>query len=374
LDNLNNRHNSNIQLLKEIAELLNEETELKQMLSCALQVLLKGTDFTTGWIFFIGENGVHTLEAYHNLPSSLSDDGCHLMRDGSCWCVNRFRGGKLTKASNIIECQRIEKATAENRGDTGDIVYHATVPLQSGSESFGLLNVAAPGKTHFHDHELALLESVAFQIGSAIKRITLTKKEQEMALIEERNRLARDLHDSVNQLLFSLTLTARGGTLLSEEEDVKETFSTIQGLAQEALTEMRALIWQLRPHGLENGLSDAVKGYGEMIGMDINVVIDGVVALPAKIEEALWRIGQEAINNAKKHSGADSINFLLKTSSRVVELSISDKGTGFQYSPSQHLPSMGIEGMKERVKNLGGRFNLKSTPGDGTEINVEIPY
>ncbi|WP_456271990.1 GAF domain-containing sensor histidine kinase [Bacillus sp. AK031] len=374
MDNFEDRHNSNIHLLKEIAELLNEETELKQMLSCALQVLLNGTDFTTGWIFFIDESGGHTLEAFHKLPSSLSADGCQLMKNGSCWCVNRFRGGKLTKASNIIECQRIEKANAENRGDTGDIVYHATVPLQSGSESFGLLNVAAPGKTHFHDHELALLESVAFQIGSAIKRITLTKKEQEMALIQERNRLARDLHDSVNQLLFSLTLTARGGAMLSEDKDVKETFSTIQSLAQEALTEMRALIWQLRPHGLENGLSDAVKGYGEMIGMDINVTIDGVVALPSKIEEALWRIGQEAINNAKKHSGADSMDFILKTSSKMVELSLADKGTGFQYSPSQRIPSVGIEGMKERVRNLGGCFDLKSSPGEGTEINVEIPY
>ena len=126
-------------------------------------------------------------------------------------------------------------------------------------ESFGLLNVAAPNKTHFSTDELALLESVAFQIGSAIKRILLTKKEQEVALIGERNRLARDLHDSVNQLLFSLTLTARGGAEMTGDEEIKDTFKTIQGLAQEALSEMRALIWQLRPHGLEHGVVEALK-------------------------------------------------------------------------------------------------------------------
>lgn len=372
--NIENRPNSNIHLLKEIAELLNEETELQQMLSCALQVLLKGTDFTTGWIFFIDESGGHSLEAYHNLPSSLEDEGCALLREGSCWCVNRFRAGKLTKASNIIECQRIEKSIEENRGDTGDIVYHATVPLQSGNESFGLLNVATPGKTHFHEHELALLESVAFQIGSAIKRIILTKKEKEVALMQERNRLARDLHDSVNQLLFSLTLTARGGTMLSKDKEVKETFTTIQSLAQEALTEMRALIWQLKPHGLENGFSDAVKGYAEMLGMEVLVKVEGVVALPSKIEEALWRIGQEAINNAKKHSGEDTIYFYLKTSPKFVVLHIEDKGCGFNYNPTQDIPSLGIQGMKERVSSLGGSFHLKSMPGDGTEIIVEIPY
>jgi two-component system, NarL family, sensor kinase len=372
--NIENNSNSNIHLLKKIAELLNEETELQQMLFCALQVLINGTDFTTGWIFFIDESGSHSLEAYHNIPSSLSEEGCGLLKNGGCWCVNRFRAGKLTKASNIIECQRIEKSLAENRGDTGNIVYHATVPLQSGNESFGLLNVAAPGKTHFHEHELALLESVAFQIGSAIKRVMLTKKEQEVALMQERNRLARDLHDSVNQLLFSLTLTARGGTMLSEDQNVKETFSTIQSLAQEALTEMRALIWQLKPHGLENGFSEAVKGYAGMLGMEVVIKVNGVVALPSKIEEALWRIGQEALNNAKKHSGEDCIYFFLKTSPKMVTLQIEDKGCGFHYSPAQLIPSMGIQGMKERVKSLGGKFELQSKPGDGTNITVEIPY
>ncbi|WP_113930450.1 GAF domain-containing sensor histidine kinase [Bacillus sp. P14.5] len=366
--------NANIHLLKKIAELLNEETELENMLSCALQVLLNGTDFTTGWIFFIDEEGGHSLKAFHNLPSSLSDDGCNLLKNGGCWCVNRFRSGKLTKASNIIECQRIEKSIAENKGDTGNIEYHATVPLQSGNESFGLLNVAAPGKTHFQEHELALLESVAFQIGSAIKRIVLTKKEQEIALMQERNRLARDLHDSVNQLLFSLTLTARGGTMLSGDEQVKETFSTIQGLAQEALTEMRALIWQLKPHGLENGISEALKGYGEMLAMKVEVKVDGVVALPSKVEEALWRIGQEAVNNAKKHSGEDEIYFFMGTSSNLVSLQIKDHGCGFHYSPNQSIPTMGIQGMKERVEKIGGLFQLKSKPGNGTEILVKIPY
>src|SRR5690606_24723303 len=114
----------------------------------------------------------------------------------------------LEKASNIIACQRIENAMASAAEDSGGITHHATVPLQSGDERFGLLNIAAPDTQRFSKEELALLESVAFQIGSAIKRILLTKQEQELALVKERNRLARDLHDSVNQLLFSVTLTA----------------------------------------------------------------------------------------------------------------------------------------------------------------------
>jgi two-component system, NarL family, sensor kinase len=371
---MNQESLSNIGLLKEIAELLNNETELDSMLSGALKKLIRGSSFTTGWIFFIEKEGSHELVSYENLPESLSDRKCELMNKGGCWCVNRFRKGKLTKASNIIECQRIEQAIEEQRGDTDDITYHATVPLQSGNESFGLLNVAAPNKTHFSTDELALLESVAFQIGSAIKRILLTKKEQEVALIGERNRLARDLHDSVNQLLFSLTLTARGGAEMSHEEDVKATFKTIQGLAQEALSEMRALIWQLRPHGLENGVVEAAKGYAEMLGLNLETKVEGVISLSSKIEEVLWRVSQEALNNCKKHSGEKNVLFTMKSELQSIHLTIEDRGYGFQYDWKQSLPSVGIQSMRDRVKSIGGTLSIDSKLGKGTVISVQIPY
>ncbi|WRP07932.1 GAF domain-containing sensor histidine kinase [Rossellomorea aquimaris] len=371
---MNQESLSNIGLLKEIAELLNNETELSSMLSGAVKKLIRGTSFTTGWIFFIEKEGRHELVSYENLPKSLSDRKCELMKEGGCWCVNRFRNGKLTKASNIIECQRIEQAIEENRGDTDEITYHATVPLQSGNESFGLLNVAAPNKTHFSTDELALLESVAFQIGSAIKRIMLTKKEQEVALIGERNRLARDLHDSVNQLLFSLTLTARGGAEMTREEEVKDTFKTIQSLAQEALSEMRALIWQLRPHGLENGVVEAAKGYADMLGLTLEMKVEGVISLSSKIEEVLWRVSQEALNNCKKHSGENNIFYTLKSEAQSIRLTIEDRGYGFQYDSKQSLPSVGIQGMRERVKSIGGELTIDSGLGKGTTISVQIPY
>ncbi|MCA1056548.1 GAF domain-containing sensor histidine kinase [Rossellomorea aquimaris] len=365
---------SNIELLKEIAEFLNNETDQCDMLHGALKKLIKGTTFTTGWIFFIEGDGKHQLASYEELPESLQHNGCELLHEGGCWCVNRFRKGKLTKASNIIECQRIEKAIEEKRGKTNDITYHATIPLQSGDEAYGLLNVAAPNKTHFTKDELALLESVAFQIGSAIKRIALTKKEQEVALLAERNRLARDLHDSVNQLLFSLTLTARGGAEMTDEHEVKETFQTVQTLAQEALSEMRALIWQLRPHGLENGLVEAVKGYSDMLGLRLQPKVEGVISLSSKVEEVLWRVSQEALNNCKKHSGVLEISYLLKDEGNKIALVIEDHGYGFQYDEEQPLASIGIGSMRERVKGMGGVFQLESALGKGTKLTVKIPY
>ncbi|MBS4198488.1 GAF domain-containing sensor histidine kinase [Bacillus sp. FJAT-49732] len=366
--------NSHLRVLKEIAELLNEGTEISPLLSDVLKKLLEVTGVTTGWIFLIGPDGRHTVASAEHLPLALSKNNCEPLRRGGCWCIEGFRNGSLTKASNIIECRRLEKASILNKEETEGIAFHATIPLTSGDEVFGLLNVAAPEKKEFSRDELALLESIALQIGSAIKRVRLTKKAQEVALIEERNRLARDLHDSVNQLLFSLTLTARGGVEMTEDVETKHTFQHMQELAQEALTEMRALIWQLRPSGLEKGLIQAIKGYGEMLGLHVHTKLSGLLALPSLVEEALWRISQEALNNSKRHSDQEEVFVSIKVSKCEVQLTISDFGCGFIYEKEKVLPSFGIEGMRERAEALNGRFVLKSELGVGTSIDVVLPY
>ncbi|KIL50086.1 sensor histidine kinase [Jeotgalibacillus alimentarius] len=365
---------THVTILKEIAELLNEETEIESMLQGSLEKFLEGTHFHTGWIFFIEESGRHTLIAHENLPEVLMHKDCFYMKNGGCWCVNRFRQGRLKKASNIIECKRITEALHKSSENPEGITHHATVPLQSGNERFGLLNVATPGRRSFEEHELALLESVAFQIGSAIKRMQLTKKEQEVALMQERNRLARDLHDSVNQLLFSMTLTARGGAEMTDDQEVKETFHSLQSLAQEALTEMRALIWQLRPKGMEGGLTEALNGFAEMLGLKASIKIEGVLNLPAKVEETIFRIGQEAITNCKRHAEAKDIYIWIEAKGDKVEMTIRDFGRGFFPEHTDKVPSVGLSSMQERTRLLNGEFSLKSAPSEGTQIKVILPY
>jgi two-component system NarL family sensor kinase len=364
----------NVRLLKEIAEFINEETEIEAMLNGALRKFLKGTNFETGWIFFIDDIGKQQLIVSENLPEALAQNGCNHLKKGGCWCVSRYQNGKLEKASNIIECQRIESAIAAKTGDNAGITHHATVPLQSGQERFGLLNVASSNTVTYSEGELALLESLAFQMGSAIKRIILTKQEQELALLQERNRLAKDLHDSVNQLLFSVTLTARGGAEMTAQAEIKETFKEIQYLSQEALNEMRALIWQLRPSGLESGLLEAIKGYGEMLGLAVHSHVSGVLNVPSRVEEALFRISQEALNNIRKHAGVTVVELFLNVTKTDVLLVIKDDGQGFLIDHRIRIPSMGLQSMKDRAKTAGGSVEWDSEMGRGTEILVRIPY
>ncbi|MGQ4666582.1 GAF domain-containing sensor histidine kinase [Metabacillus halosaccharovorans] len=359
--------------LKIIAEKLNEATDIKDMLNDVLKELLHVTDLSTGWIFLIDEKGHYKLAADHDLPTGLTWKQKKPMCEGGCWCVDRYQAGRLKKAINIISCKRIEEAIEHNWGETNGITHHATVPLRAGKENFGLLNVASPNKKHFSEEELALLESVAFQIGTAIKRIQLVEKERAHALVKERNRLAQDLHDSVNQLLFSIMLTARGTKEMTDQADVKEMLTYMQELSQEALNEMKGLIWQLRPQGLEDGIATALIHYGNVLGLNISCDIEGVCTLPQYIEEELWRIGQEALNNCKKHAETIEVNVSLSKKDVYVKMMIEDHGRGFHYDESVAIPSLGLKGMKERVERLNGNFKLISLPGKGTKIEVAIP-
>jgi two-component system, NarL family, sensor kinase len=367
------KRHSELLILKEIAELLNTETNMDEMLSGVLKKLLQVTELETGWIFLIDEDESFQLAVRVNLPPALCYQNLEPMCKGKCWCIDRYNDGRLEQATNIIACKRIEDATQSKWGESNGLTHHASVPLRAGGEKFGILNVGSPNKTFFHQDELALLESIAFQIGTALKRIKLTQKEKEIALTAERNRLARDLHDSVNQILFSLSLTARGGREMTDNEEVKETFNFLQDLAQEALNEMRALIWQLRPQGLENGVVSALCSYGQMLGLQLQIEVKGLLALPGRVEETVWRIGQEALANCKKHSQQSEVMIQFIVESNFLIMVIKDNGCGFIYNHNQELPSLGLKSMEERTQSINGTFILTSQPGEGTTIKVRIP-
>jgi two-component system, NarL family, sensor kinase len=536
--------------LKTIAETLNQSNELSPMLDTVLEKLLDLTGLSAGWIFLTDGPPEYVCVADHRLPPGLLHDNKRPMSCGSCWCMDRYWDGRLKNAVNILNCKRLEDAVEYRWGDTRGITHHATVPLRSGERRIGLLNVAAPGKEHFKEEELALLQAVAFQIGSAVERMRLYADEQrratlfarlgefsrmlgtnagtnseqaqlaervvkllgdhfdwpfvallesaggdfqlravysagetstpyslvpassaqwlekatgerrvvsanlseasaltvsglrlqesdrmlasaaaapvplsgafntilvigsmkagelsrvdgevlealaehvavafesarieeynrELARWEERNRLARDLHDSVSQMLFSLSMTAKGTEALLKGTDVGSALTAVrdmQSLSQSALKEMRSLIMQLRPVGLEAGLVTSLKAYGEKLGLRVTPKMDGIRELPRAVEEALWRIGQEALNNVCKHAGIGEAEVSLELSDATALLRVSDNGKGMALqADAQTALSIGLNTMRERTEKLGGKFTLTSTFGNGTVVEVLIP-
>jgi signal transduction histidine kinase len=527
--------------LKEIAEMLNSTNDMNQMLDDVLIKLLEVTGFTTGWIFMTDNRSEKLCAASHALPQGLNANNQQVMCGAECWCLQSYMQNKLHHAVNIIECSRITYAITHSLGDTEGISHHATVPLKAGTDSFGLLNVAQTGKVHFSEEELALLEAIAYQIGTAIKRIrlyqlqeqhavhyaklgnviqsinavqdinqlplqavkhigdtfhwqhvslfmyeqqqlslrahytnnqlnkewlslaideggpvstafsenrlvALTNCEQvpykslssigippflsavavplrirsrsigvlflssqlphqfddyqddfmyslgdhftlsvenlrvyeqrrELALMEERNRMARDLHDSVIQKVFSLSFLAKGAetVLAGKEPIVERSLQEIRQLSQEALKEMRTLIWQLRPAGLEHGLLTALKKYGNSMEIVVYEQVEGVRELPRAIEEAFWRIGQEALNNVKKHADTNVVYIRLVKSEQLASLEIRDKGRGFSPEKRKGKRTMGMLSMRERAETLGGELMIQSGKGQPTIVKATIP-
>ncbi|WP_442869063.1 histidine kinase [Bacillus sp. BP-3] len=370
--NENDRQMHRLQALKEIAELLNEATNLQQMLEKVLHTLLQVMDLQTGWIFFIDEKGTHRMLVDTKLPPALTWEEKKPMCEGDCWCIDRFVAGRLQKATNIIECKRIEDAIKYEWGETESITHHATIPLQAGGEKFGLLNVASPHKTYFTEEELALLEAIAFQIGTTIQRIRLVEKERKYVIVAERNRLARDLHDSVKQLLFSIMLTARGTMDMTKNTELKEMLTYIGELSQEALQEMTLLIWQLRPEGLEKGLAEAIQNYGKLLGIHVIMRIDRVISMDDEIEEMLWRVSQEALHNCKKHASCENVFVHIKIENNMLKFQIEDDGVGFMKEKVRDS-ALGLKNMRERIELMKGKFHIQTKLGEGTKIEIQLP-
>jgi signal transduction histidine kinase len=361
-----------LKLLKDIAEFLNEETDLKTMLDGALRELIDNTSFETGWVFFINEAGEHEMAAHYQLPPSLKKRECHYLEDGSCWCVRAYQKGHLQTATNIFVCSRLEKAQLEFPGENNGITHHATMPLISGAESFGLLNVASPNREEFDKDELALLESVAFQIGSTLKRIELTAKEKESVVIKERQRLARDLHDSVNQMLFSIGITSHAAKSLSGNGKVDEALTSIENTSKHAMKEMKALIWQLKPIGLENGILHAIESYSDLLGIDVNIELEGFYSISDAAETELYRIIQESLNNVMKHSGVREADVKMTVQDKKLVTTVTDRGAGFDLR-KKTVTSYGFGNMRERIRKLGGELDIKTEIDKGTVVRITVP-
>ena len=207
----------------------------------------------------------------------------------------------------------------------------------------------------------------------------LVRQAGELASSQERAHLARELHDSVTQALFSMTLVTRTTELLVERDPAaaREKLASLRDLQREALAEMRALIFELRPGNIEqDGLLPALKTHSAAlqgrIGLPVVVTSDVVDRLPLVVEEVLYRISQEALHNVVKHAAARQVTVSIEHVRNAIRLRIADDGKGFDAArvPDGHL---GLAGMRARAEKIGASFEVTSRPGLGTTIEVRVP-
>jgi len=198
---------------------------------------------------------------------------------------------------------------------------------------------------------------------------------------EDRQKIAQDLHDSVTQSLYGVTLQAEAAKRRIDAGDIEEAagcLAELRDAALDALKEMRLLIFQLRPHALEKeGLAAALRTRLAAVegraGLTTEFSSEIAGRLPARIEEGLHGIAQEALNNTLKHARASHISIRLRPSSWGVVLQIEDDGHGFEPGEGSDKGGLGLRGMEERAVQINARFSISSRPEKGTRITVDVP-
>ena len=207
----------------------------------------------------------------------------------------------------------------------------------------------------------------------------LRLRSAELAANQERASLARELHDSVTQALFSMGLTLRTIELLFDRDPdaARAKFGELRELQNDALAEMRTLIFELRPRGLEtDGLEQALRNHAAAVSGRTGLTVQVETSLPARLpldtEEALYRIGQEALHNVVKHANAHTAEIRLAQPGDAVELSVEDDGDGFDPALVSGT-KLGLIAMRQRAERLGGSVAIESKPGAGTRVEVRVP-
>jgi nitrate/nitrite-specific signal transduction histidine kinase len=248
------------------------------------------------------------------------------------------------------------------------------VPLMTASGVIGVLNVESNRVNAFDESDLTVLQTLAQQAAIAIENARLYERARELAVIDERNRLARDLHDSVTQTLFSSSLIAEVLPRLwhrDHEEGIRR-LEELRLLSRGALAEMRTLLLELRPATLiEADIEDLLAQLAEVAKtrgqVPVEVEVTGEYPLPDDVKINLYHIAQEAMNNIVKHAEAERIQVHLDLDAEAVTLTVIDNGIGFD--PAENQPEhLGLEIMRERADAIGGKLIVKSESGAGTKI------
>jgi signal transduction histidine kinase len=259
--------------------------------------------------------------------------------------------------------------------------FGISVPLMAQGKLLGGMVLGSRAERTMSGEEMSLLAAIGQEVSIAVANARLFDRAQQMAALEERNRLAHELHDSVTQSLYSLTLYAEAAARMLEAGQPKTAAEQLRELgdtAREALQEMRLLIFELKPLALEKAeLADAIRSrldaVESRVGLktDLRVTGEARIGDPLKLE--LYHVVREALNNILKHAGARNVSVVLTLSPDAAALEVNDDGKGFNPDIGRASGGLGLAGMAERARRVGGELSVQSCPGAGTKVTFRAP-
>ena len=370
------QRNRELSILNAIAHALNQSVNLDQALETALEKVAALLGLSTSWIWLMHEDTHQPyLAAAQNLPPVLRDNPNKM--GGWCYCLDTYQKGDLKGAANVnvVACSRL-KGLVEG---TDGLQYHASIPLYAQDKKVGVLNVGSVKWRELSDEDLRLLNTVGDLMSIAIERARLYEKSVEIGAVDERFRLARELHDTLGQNLVAILMRLETlDALLDGNTDRKILSETVRdaiALARDNLEDARRAVLDLRAAPLENRtLIEALETLGQNIGGAARVRVKSIGEHPlsVRIEASLYRMAQEALNNIAQHADAKTVLIELTSTPQYVQLAVEDDGRGFD-PENVREDRYGLIGLNERAHLLGGSFAIESATDRGTRLEIHIP-
>ncbi|MBD3887131.1 GAF domain-containing protein [Phormidium tenue FACHB-886] len=375
--------------LKRSLTLLADEPSLDKFLGYVLQTIADQLGDRSGAIYLYNET-CETTVLHLNYEDRQLQQGHTISHPATspappqCWDAQYL---PLLRQNQVLIHQEPEFATPaydpyrQHNRDRG-IKTLLFVPMLFGEQLLGIITLRSTQQHHYKPEELELARALAHQATLAIQLTHLAEQSRQAAVLEERNRFARDMHDTLAQaftgVLMQLEATKRKINAV-QLEAAQEHVARARSLASEGLSEARRSVRALRPEVLESlDLPTALRRLAEQTTADTSIPvlmrIEGIPrTLPIDLETNLLRIGQEALTNALRHAQAQKVRLELLFETDAVHLHIEDDGKGFNTESQPVNGGFGLLGMQERSQRLGGQFTLKSSYGQGTEITVSVP-
>lgn len=368
-----------------ITQIIAQSSTLKSSLPRILQAICETADWDFGEVWYVNrrDNHLYCEATWCNpvvqLPRFEKSGQSIAFTHGIGLPGRTWASGQSAWITNVVQDKNfVRTRAAEQDGLRSGIA----IPIRGEGTVIGALTFFTAQARPIDRELLQVLDTAGSQIGLFIerKRAEQTQGEQERALavLEERQRLARDLHDSVTQTLFSASVVAEMLPMMwsRDPEQIKQGLAELHQLTRDALTEMRSLVGDLRHTELASSdLSDLLNKLCDTLRQrtkaDVTVDIQLRTALPAELQMVLYRITQEALNNITKHAAANQVLVRLHADETHVHLQIEDNGRGFVILniPEGHY---GVDIMRERAKAIGAGFQLNSAPGKGTHLNIHL--
>jgi signal transduction histidine kinase/HAMP domain-containing protein len=386
------KRNQQLAILNAVATTVSQSLDIEKLLGLALDEIIRRTGIDIGAIFLVEEAlGNLNLFAYRGLSEQAAQMVANLgMLDGSCGGVLEY--GQIVVVPDITSYRGIRANTLQNEHITS--LVH--VPLTIKGCKLGSMCVGTQQIQEFGEIEQEMLHAIGNQIAVAIDNARLyaelQKKEQVRkelfrkainAQEQERKRIARDLHDDTSQALTALMFAAEEGLEIDNEEEIKSQLDYMHRLSKQTLEGIHKLLFDLRPSMLDHlGLMPAIRSFAksrlEPQGVQVDIrEPDKTCRLLSEVETALFRVVQEAITNITKHAGARHVKISCKMTEGLACIDICDDGIGFSPNEVTLSPEtghgLGLLGMNERLEIVGGKLEVVSTLGQGTQVKIRIP-